>query len=375
MRFVFYILCALLIACATPKKCCSQTDYKEYLKGFDLKKTLKKHSKFATLYAAVNGGTSKFDVKTFGITSGELQEDVIKTPYDYSFTLGVRKIARFGYENRANTFYDGTESNYTDAATVGKVRGFEYLFEVDYARQQGVDYIDQHHFIRYSSDDDCDGPFCIDHFAAKVEYLKDGFADVEYFELSERYRYKKSKNLAISIGAAHRLSEPYGYNPLEEWLLPNGSLHYTYLAIEEGYTIDVANSEYKDPNGNVVATSVEVWEENVIPQVLSDYSQKKRDELEKQIQHSIIIGFDYYHYTKNKWLHAWGNILPYHYDDGSEFSYHKYNNGEQWYDYSAGLIYGVKVDKHLGYFVEGKYNNYWNREWYDFKFGVNYIIF
>ena len=28
----------------------------------------------------------------------------------------------------------------------------------------------------------------------------------------------------------------------------------------------------------------------------------------------------------------------------------------------------------LGYFVEGKYNKYWNREWYDFKFGINYII-
>ena len=109
---------------------------------------------------------------------------MIETPYDYSFTLGIRKIARFGYENKAQTFYDGTESNYTDAATVGKVQGFEYLFEVDYARQQGLDYIDQHHFVRYSSDDNCDGPLCIDHFAAKVEYLKDGFADVEYFELS-----------------------------------------------------------------------------------------------------------------------------------------------------------------------------------------------
>ena len=67
--------------------------------------------------------------------------------------------------------------------------------------------------------------------------------------------------------------------------------------------------------------------------------------------------------------------MPYHYDDGNEFSYHKYNDSEQWYDYSGGVIYGVKVDKHLGYFVEGKYNKYWNREWYDFKLGINYIIF
>jgi len=352
-----------------------QTDYTQYLKDFDLKKTLEKHLKFSTIYAAVNGGTSVSDEKIFSVTSGQLEESVISTPYDYSLTLGIRKIARFGYENRANTFYDGTESNYTDAATVGKVQGFEYLFEMDYARQQGLDYVDQHHFIRYSSDDNCDGPFCIDHFAAKVEYLKDGFADVEYFELSERYRHKKSANLAFSIGAVHRLAEPYGYDPLEEWILDNGNLHYTYLAIQEGYTIDVANSEYKDPSGAIVATNPEVWKEVVIPQVIADYSIRKRNELTKQIQHSVIIGFDYYKYSKNKWIHAWGNILPYHYNDGNEFSYHNYIDQDQWYDYSAGLIYGIKVDKHLGYFIEGKYNKYWNREWYDFKFGVNYVIF
>ena len=44
-------------------------------------------------------------------------------------------------------------------------------------------------------------------------------------------------------------------------------------------------------------------------------------------------------------------------------------------DYSGGIILGYKVNKHLGTFIEGKYNKYWNREWYDFKFGVNYVIF
>ena len=353
----------------------SQNDINSYIKNFSLEDNLKKHLKFSTVYGAVNGGTSISDVKTFSVTSGQLEEGLIETPYDYSITVGIRKIARFGYENRANTFYDGTESNYTDAATVGKVQGFEYLFEMDYARQQGIDYIDQHHFIRYSSDDNCDGPLCIDHFSAKAEYLKDGFADVEYFELSERYRIKKSADLAFSIGLAHRLAEPYGYDPLQEWILDNGNLHYTYLAIQEGYTIDVANSEYKDPSGKVVATSPEVWEENVIPQVISDYSERKRNELDNIIQHSIVVGFDYYKYSKKQWLHAWGNFLPYHYNDGNKFSYHNYIDNDQWYDYSAGLIYGIKINKHLGYFVEGKYNKYWNREWYDFKFGVNYIIF
>jgi len=345
-----------------------------YSQDVDFKELIKKQLKFSTVYGAVNGGTSVSDVNRFSVLDG-LQTSIIETPYDYSVTFGLRKIARFGYENKAQTFYDGTESNYSDAATVGKVRGFEYLFEIDYARQQGVDYIDQHHFIRYSSDDDCEGPYCIDHFAAKAEYLKDGFADIEYFELSERYRIKRNRDLAISIGVTHRLAEPYGYNPLDEWMLSNGNLHYTYLAIEEGYTIDVRANEYKDPDGNVVANSAEVWKEVVVPQILSDYTEKKRNELKNIIQHSLVIGFDYYKYNKKTWLHAWGNLMPWHYNDGNEFSYHNYITDDQWYDYSAGLIYGIKHSKNLGYFIEGKYNKYWNREWYDFKLGINYVIF
>ena len=40
-------------------------------------------------------------------------------------------VASMSDTDDGNTFYDGTESNYTDAATVGKVQGFEYLFEID----------------------------------------------------------------------------------------------------------------------------------------------------------------------------------------------------------------------------------------------------
>ena len=339
---------------------------------FDIE-DVKKMLKFSTFYAAVNGGTSLSDVDIFSVDNG-LSTQTISTPYDYNFTIGLRKIARFGYENKAQTFYDGTESNYSDAATVGKVKGVEYLFEIDYKRQEGIDYMDQHHFIRYSSDDGCPDELCINFFALKLEYLQDGFADVEYFEASERYRHRKSKNLSWNVGLVHRLAEPYGYNALDECVLSNGNIHYTYLALQEGYNVDVANSIYTNPDGEVVATSPEVWEAVVIPEVLSDYTEKKRNELKKTIQHSVVIGFDYYKYSKKTWLHAWGNLMPYHYDNGDEFSYHNYVDG-QWYDYSGGLIYGIKVNKSLGYFVEGKYNKYWNREWYDFKLGVNYVIF
>ena len=349
MKNFIFILLIILSACSTPKECCGQTDFKKYFK-------------YSTFYAAVNGGNSLSDVDVYSVTNG-LQTSTVVTPFDYNFAIGIRKIARFGYENRANTFYDGTEDSWSDGANIGKVSGLEFLFEGDYKRQQGENYLDQNHFIRYVNN----------KYILKGEYLQDGFADIKYFETSQRYRKKINNKLSINIGAAQRLSEPYGFNPLEEWVLSTGDIHYTNLAIEEGYEIDVYNSEYKDPNGDIVATNTTIWEEVVIPEMLSNYVEKKRNALENNIQHSIVIGFDYYHYTKSFWLHSWGNIMPHHYDDGGQFSYHKFNGG-QWSDYSGGLIFGYKLNKNLGTFIEGKYNKYWNRKWYDFKFGINYII-
>ena len=318
--------------------------------------------KFSTIYGAINGGTSISDVETFSVING-LETSTIQTPFDYTITLAVRKIARFGYENKAQTFYDGTETSWSDGACVGKRNGLEYLFEINYKRQMGEEFVDQNHFIRWVDD----------KWILKGEYLEDGFADIKYFETSQRYRYKLGDKLSFNIGAVQRLSEPYGYDPLDIWRLDNGGIHYTYLALEEGYNVDVYNSIYTDPNGEVVATSSEVWEAVVIPTALSDYTEKKRNELENIMQYSLILGFDFYHYNNDFWVHSWGNIIPYHYDDGNDYAYHKYNNG-QWYDYSGGLILGYKLNKSLGTFIEGKYNKYWNREWYDFKLGINYII-
>ena len=326
---------------------------------------LKKTFKFATFYTAFNGATSISDVDIYSVNTGQLEQDILETPFDYTFSVGVRKIKRFGYENRANTFYNGTEKSYSDAATLGLVDGFEFLFEVDFQRQFGENYLNQNHFLRYVAD----------NWVAKVEYNENGFVDIRYFEASQRFRKPIGEKFSFNIGAVQRLSKPYGYDPLNEWVLDNGSLHYTFLALEEmGYSISVQNGEYYDPSGNVVATSPEVWDEVVVPQVLSDYVAKKQNEIDRTIEYSAVIGFDYYYFDKDFWLHSWGNLMPYHVDTDNEFSYHKYNNG-QWLDYSGGLIFGYRLNKHLGMFLEGKYNKYWNREWHDFSLGLNYVIF
>jgi hypothetical protein len=325
--------------------------------------TLKKTFKFATFYSAFSGGNSVADESLYSVTNG-LETDIVETPFDYSFTAGVRKIARFGYENRANVFYDGTEKSYSDAATIGKVKGFEFLFEADWRRQQGRNFFDQDYFLRYVAK----------NWIAKAEYLQDGFADVEYFEGSERYRFHVNKKLSLNIGMAQRISEPYGYDPLQEWLLENNNIHYTSLALQEGYTFDPQVSEYFDPSGELVATSADVWSQVIVPEVINDYVARKRSELPNQWNYSLVLGYDYYQYSKEFWMHSWASVMPYHLNTGGEYSYFETTDGGQWTDYGLGLIFGWRINKSLGVFLEGKYNRYWNREWHDFSVGFNYVI-
>ena len=324
----------------------------------------KKVLRRATFYGAVNGGNSVSDNDVYSVSTGSLITDVIETPFDYSLTLGLRKIARFGYENRANVFYDGTEKTYGDAATIGKYDGFEFLAEADWRRQQGKNFLDQDYFVRYVADS----------WVVKAEWLQDGFADVKYFEASERLRAKIGKKLSLNAGVVQRISEPYGYDPLQEWLLDNNQIHYTSLALQQGYTVDIVSGEFFDPDGTLVANDAAVWEQVVIPEVLDDYVSEKRSELDNQWVHSLVVGFDFYHYKKDFWLHSWGNIMPYHLNTDGEYSYHNFVNSNQWIDLGAGLVFGLKATKSLGFFAEGRYNRYWNREWHDFSFGVNYIL-
>ena len=328
--------------------------------------SVKKFFKYSTFYGAVSGGNSISDVDIYSVSNG-LSKETVATPFDYSAAIGVRKIARFGYENKANTFYNGTEQSWGDDATIGKVNGFEFLFEADWTRQQGRSFFNQHHFLRYVHD----------HFIVKMEYLQNGVADIQYYEASQRYRHKFGKKFSLNAGLVQRVSPAYGYDPLETWRLSNGNIHYTSLAIDEGYSVNfngVGDIEYLDPSGEVVATSTEVWEAVVVPTVLSDYVEIETNKIDPQWDHGLVIGFDFYHFTKDFWLHAWGNAYPLHLDIGSEYSYIQFNDGKQWLDYGGGLVFGYKFNKSLGFFAEGKYNKYWNRQWHAFSIGMNYII-
>ena len=321
---------------------------------------LQKQLKFATFYTAVTGNNSLADVSVYSLTQPSLTEEVISTPFDYTFAFGVRKIARLDYENRKNVFYNGTETSVSDAATVGNVEGLEYLFEFDYKRQQGSKFVDQQHFLRYVHD----------HWIIKVEYVQDGFADLRYFESSQRYRYNIAKEFSLNLGLVQRFSEPYGFDPLRG-LETSEAL--ALLINEVGYNTNF-KGEWTNPNGDIVASYDEEFKLVEAPNALSEYVDQERALLPYQWNHSLVLGYDYYHYTKAFWLHSWGSILPLHVSAKNEYSYTNFVDGNTWFDYTGGLILGWQVNKQLGLFSQGKYHKYWNRSWHDFSVGFNYRI-
>jgi hypothetical protein len=320
----------------------------------------KQQLKFATFYTAVTGNNSLADVSVYSLTQPSLTESIISTPFDYTLAFGVRKIARLDYENRKNVFYNGTETSVSDAATVGNVEGLEYLFEFDYKRQQGSKFVDQQHFLRYVHD----------HWIIKIEYVQDGFADLRYFEASQRYRYNIAKEFSLNIGLVQRFSEPYGFDPLDGL---QSSEALTLLINEVGYNTNF-EGEWTNPNGDIVASTDEEFKLVEAPNALSEYVDQERALLPYQWNHSLVLGYDYYHYTKTFWFHSWASVLPLHVSAKNEYSYTNFVDGNTWFDYTGGLILGWQVNKRLGLFSEGKYHKYWNRVWHDFSVGFNYRI-
>ena len=104
------------------------------------------------------------------------------------------------------------------------------------------------------------------------------------------------------------------------------------------------------------------FRDTVFENLINRYNNEVWGELDEFGVVSPVVGFDFYHYKNNFWLHAYGSyLLPYHkYVKGDEdFSYLNRNNWglgglrqdsdlEQWDDYQAGVVFGWKLNKNLG---------------------------
>ena len=143
-----------------------------------------------------------------------------------------------------------------------------------------------------------------------------------------------------------------------------------------------------NPQDQIVAYSDLQFRNTVFRDLINRYNNEQWDLIDAFGEIAPIVGFDFYHYKNNFWLHAYANyILPYHkYVMGDEdFSYLNRNNWgkgglkkdsepEQWDDYNLGLNFGWRLSKNFGLFIEGEYGKFWDSELYQSSIGVNYTF-
>ena len=317
----------------------------------------------------------------------------ISTPYvngnvnaedDYKYNFGIRKIALYNYQSRSK-FYKGNEKSLSDKAIIGAVNGVEYLFSASSVRNQGYEYLDQEHWIKWSNN----------HFVTKFKYLKKESRDLEFADYDARYRLNLGK-VIFTTGASIKghpvyghpaildyegywfeLAYDYGYTDFmvpDHDLNDNGEIDGYYVWIEtDEYTLDGywiyyyegTNYYWEDADGNYVAGSDEEFYEYHYPHVAHQYNEDNKEK-EWQAEASIVVGLDVLLGGDKYYSHIWVNAFPY----SVGLTDKAYEGDDVQYD--VGLQIGTNLSEHIGVFIEGIYQSYYGREEYNVSTGLNW---
>ncbi len=336
---------------------------------------LKEIFKYSTFYSSFTESSPLITPDNYFVT--QLGDVINITPdkeNDYNISVGIRKIARFDYENKAKKYYDGTENNSSLNSNVGSIRGLEYLFQYSKGMQRGMKFTSERYYMRYSGK----------WWSSKLEMNNNGLIDLNYKSADLRVRLPIKGNFSISIGSTLRTHKPYGYNPIESYLSSNAwwDLAYSYNYQDHYYGIDYDNDGFtdeadwwwSDSEGNRVADTDLDFRRNVYQNIVNDYNRRELDKIGTLGTLSGVLGIDYYIYRNNWYLHAFANMYPIHkhmFGD-EEYSYEVYVGKDNWLDYNAGLMYGWDISSKLGLFTEYEITKFWDKELSFLKAGINY---
>ena len=332
-------------------------------------------------------------------------------PFDYRIGFGIRKLGRFDYERKPGNFWTGNqlrERQFAVSAPTSAVQGFEYLFHWEKERLRGEVWENSRYFIRHTGK----------NHILKLESRKQGAFDFEYQSAEARYRLPIGKKFSLSAGAIYRTHQRgYGFNPIELWLnevetdefgneVPTNpwyTLGYQYGYEDKPYTStyigdngepeEIQDWYWFNPDGEIVAYSDLDFRNSVFRDLMRRYNREFWSTVEPFHVVSPIVGFDFYHYKNDFWLHAYGSwLLPAHKYVRNNREWDELNYGyregwiygqdadeedwtfKQWNDYQAGINFGLKVGKRIGIFAEGEYTKFWDTKMFNTTFGINYTF-
>ena len=336
--------------------------------------------KYSTFYISgnINSPLAEQPHYMMDRSTGEFTDITVVNPYNYKLNLGLRKIARFDYENKAKNFYDGSENSISNTASIGAVSGYEYLLSCAFVRDRGEEFVNHNYWLRYVRR----------YWLVKGEYIDNQDIKLKHFGGEARGRIKVGK-FDFTAGIKHRTHPVYGYMPFEEDF--NTSDPWWTIAYDLGYVddywfydgeqngiddpYDYYNWKWYTPEGELIANTDEEFMKYHFGKAIDEYNQKELKAMGLQQELSAVVGVAYYTYTPKFWMHGWIDVLPYH-RGLSEYSYVDMDiEDKEELDFSAGLIFGTKITKRLGLFIEGRYQRYWNIDNYELKTGINYSIF
>ena len=318
--------------------------------------------RFSTFYASLSTGAPFAENQSFivdGIAgSGQLVEVTQVSEPNFNLTIGLRKIARFDYQVKQGMFYTGAENAISDYATVSNAPGLEYLLEYSTLRDRGMEFSQHEYKVRYISN----------NYTARAAYVDDGLIDLKYTQGEFRLR-KNLGSIDFTIGVAHRSHPVYGYSPIEAWFAVPENKHWWQLAYEFGYSDTEEHVWSYD--GEVIAQSDPEFYGYHFGNAVNKYNRQQLRDMGLQQEISGVLGMDYYYYSDDVWLHSWASVYPLH-KGLSDYSYDYPDDSTEW---DAGLVMGVKFNKHFSIFVEGRHLKYWDIKSYEMKTGINYLIF
>ncbi len=331
--------------------------------------------KYSTIYSSISLNNSLFAPGVWQMTpEGELVDMSQNNKYDKSINIGIRKLARFEYQKKKGDFYTGQENEHSDKGVIGAVNGFEYKAQIELKRQQGREFENRHLMVRYLGD----------FYTIKAEQLFNGLADIEFQSIDTRLRLKIGNKINLTAGVMNAWRPlGYQYNAIaayQETGNPWWQLAYDQGFEDQFYSI---GDEYYDwtwvnPEGELIAQTDHEFYKYHFGNVVRDYTLEIQDSLGTIRELNLALGASFYHYTEAFWIHAFADVYPKHWteDIDEEVSKHIDLSNDR-IDYTVGFILGAKIGrmKKLGLFMEGNYNNLYEKEFFQITSGINYLIF
>tara|TARA_Y100000310_G_scaffold325964_1_gene390235 strand:- start:122 stop:1171 length:1050 start_codon:yes stop_codon:yes gene_type:complete len=326
--------------------------------------------KYSTIYGSGSISSPLQSSSELKFTGTDIEENITEIPYNYNLSLGIRKIARFKYEQKLKNFYDGSEKVGNENVTIGAVPGWEYLLRFSKLRNFGNEFTEEEYWLRYVGK----------WFVIRGQYSSYGAEGLTYAQLDLKHR-KELGGFDFTSGISFR-GRPIIIKPDIDWAenFENfWDLAYFMNFTDDWYWINEYYGIYDwywwDPNGNLIASSDAEFYDNIFQGIVEDYYTSLIVNRGWQYEASLALGIDYYYYGDKLWLHAFGTILPFHYGI-TEFA----DVDGRGIDHDIGIIFGWKLNSHFGIFTEGRHLSYFGvgkekNDHYELKAGLNYVIF